>query len=1335
MNKIKINQNKIITKLKFLGAFTILVVSLFIILSQSIVLIKTLSAVKNTDLYSRDNSSKFVYLTDLKYDTTKTSSPYLRIDQTAANNLIAVSINGKDTKFLKGLFLHAAGTAVYDIRSQNYDYFTAYMGVDIGNRAAHEGDGVRFKIYTSTDGNTWTEVLNDDKVYTSSMDAVKIKIDIRNANYLKLVTEPGRNNWSDHAVFAHAKLIKGDYVETTTTADFVRPVSEYDTQLKKVGINNILKDKELVLLQRKLVSAVGYDVLQAYAQYSNNDREALQWLMTNINALRYYITGGLPMGSYVNSLKVFARLYTAHKTDLTNTTITANGVKLSDLYLRMMVSLSLTHSANVCAWYGGNQCSDAVTRYEIYKKLQKEDKLENRIFETLTVEEMRWVMNNQIADEEIEWLNDWARQFPVTSGSRKGPYNREPYRYIAYTFGYNYSRDQYYSQENYEKWNKKYFLQKYNLTYEKGKPKIWIVFEEGGVCGATSKLGSNLNAVFGYPTAVIGQPGHAAYLEYWQADNGDGYWGIQNNISGWTASEKGERLLNAWGSYRWDSYYQVSYVPYGQYAQNHVQEYNKALEILLLIDSYPNDITKQEEIYRKALEYESINMDAWYGLIQLYNHKDNVTSKEYYELAEELANSLKNFPLPMLDLLNQFKAKITSPIYQVKYTLLEKSILEEGTRATDDSVGQVGLSGVTKTMANFFLGKNDYSVASFSFDGENAGKIILSDKFSGTQVHYEYSLDGKRTWKKTLDPKHQLTKEELAQINAENDIAIHIVGAAANDIYVIDIRTQDRPANIYNNDLENKVIGATNTMEWRMNSNDKWTLFKDKLPDLTGNKTVYVRNGSHGIFLAGEEVEMRFSEDIMNEKRKYVTISHLSIHGVSSQATAQGRHATNAIDGNYYTNWHSAWNGTDTQRFISIKFDQPLDLTAVEYVPGGGGNGKIIDGTLYGSMDGTNWKELKKVTGWAINDTTKSFELDAPAKVQYVKIVADRASNGNWMTARMFNFFEDVSKLDPLTAEIQYSTKNPTNKDVTVKLVNPNREITITNNDGKDTYVFTTNGEFTFQFEDAKGIKGQATAKVTWINKSAPNVTLKYSTTTATDKPVTVTLSSNKEIKITNNGGKNTYTFTENGTFEFTYVDSLGNKGKITAQVNWIKNKPGYNKPFTSNTVSSYYKKTKVTISKTSITEKIYLKKEDFLLDTTLKDRFGSNSEYFELYLVDEDNVKINITNGTIKIVFTLDPEKNFMAIYQLDEKNNPKQLHYKKVGENQIEIEPKTLDKYILEYKKKSISVKDPFEDKTGRMDDIIWHTAEVIMYGTMAIYGSVIYRRMKKKLKSTRR
>ena len=68
-------------------------------------------------------------------------------------------------------------------------------------------------------------------------------------------------------------------------------------------------------------------------------------------------------------------------------------------------------------------------------------------------------------------------------------------------------------------------------------------------------------------------------------------------------------------------------------------------------------------------------------------------------------------------------------------------------------------------------------------------------------------------------------------------------------------------------------------------------------------------------------------------------------------------------------------------------------------------------------------------------------------------------------------------------ATINYSTTESTT-DPVIATVTFNKEgITIINNEGKNTYEFTDNGEFTFEYVDEAGRIGSITAKVDWIKK------------------------------------------------------------------------------------------------------------------------------------------------------------------------------------------------------------------------------------------------------------
>lgn len=74
------------------------------------------------------------------------------------------------------------------------------------------------------------------------------------------------------------------------------------------------------------------------------------------------------------------------------------------------------------------------------------------------------------------------------------------------------------------------------------------------------------------------------------------------------------------------------------------------------------------------------------------------------------------------------------------------------------------------------------------------------------------------------------------------------------------------------------------------------------------------------------------------------------------------------------------------------------------------------------------------------------------------------------------------------------------------------------------------------------------------IDKTPPTGIVKYSTKEPTTESVTATITFDEDnVTILNNGGSDTYTFTENGEFEFEYMDIIGNIGKIKVAVDWIE--------------------------------------------------------------------------------------------------------------------------------------------------------------------------------------
>ena len=183
-----------------------------------------------------------------------------------------------------------------------------------------------------------------------------------------------------------------------------------------------------------------------------------------------------------------------------------------------------------------------------------------------------------------------------------------------------------------------------------------------------------------------------------------------------------------------------------------------------------------------------------------------------------------------------------------------------------------------------------------------------------------------------------------------------------------------------------------------------------------------------------------------------------------------------------------------------------------------------------------------------ISDGGDTHTFTSNGSFQFIAV--DALGNESRITATV-NWIDK----DAPTATVEYDINSWTNGQVTATLANPSEDITITNTiDGSNTVVFNENGSFTFEFVDKAGNKGSATAEVNWIDKEAPNAKVVYSTTSPTNQNVTATIQEFTEsgVTIKNNEGSTSYTFEQNGYFDFILVDKAGNETVIRAEVTWI---------------------------------------------------------------------------------------------------------------------------------------------------------------------------------------
>lgn len=1178
--------------------------------------VETKKLLVNTDL-----TKGYHYLSDLDYITENNWSyngwagHEIQKDKNQDGGVLSLIVNGEKRLYAKGLGVHAKGQVTFDISeySTKFPRFTARLGVD----AARGTNGsIWFRITASRDGRTWDKLIDRTDVMTGTSESLEVDLDVAGYKYLCIYVDPNGSNAADHGTIADARLVSKDF-ELGDEGNYnkIQKLEYYDNILKSNSSEDNYKNNYRLILEREFVNKLGYWNVQYLTDLDNKFAETLDWILSDNRRVEEVIEVG-EISNTTKFLTVISDIYHKYQNEMNS----ENGYVYEKMAIALAAGYSTDKIISPLDFDFPSPSYDYLERFGLMKSLFDNNELkivktndlqgefvDNNWFKDYHVELMRMVMQDGTSNGDLIWLNGFTHEKQSISF------------YMIDYVSPQYKQDKYYAEENREKYDNQFYLSKYGVPYGliNGQkiPRYWMVFANGGICWNASRVGQSMYRVNGVPATGAYQVGHELYISYYQDANGNGYWSPRYGNWGGAGSTWGGGIPVRY-MFNWNNKYftdkhisgskgasSTGYLYLAQANLNRYEDYKKSLYLNLSANSYTDD-NKKLETYFKSLEVNDINLDTYDYIINLYkkmsvkNEGGTITSSDWYALANRIIKAYAYHPVAMFDLLKVIRPYLDGS-EKLHIDRLEKEALEKASAATSNETIQVD---AVRTHARQLLNKAQPEPMTFSFDGENANKIIKNPLY---QFAWAYSLDGGTTFTEfVMDDSVELTKEELAKITSENDIIFKFMGLT-DYRYTIDITEGSLNPNLYANDLENRVVGVDLTYEWRNSESDSWTSYRTASPDNTGEKTLHVRRGATGTQLATGSVTYSFTPDNQPDTRKYVSVSHLSIEDVSTQATNNQGSASFAIDGNYNTRWHSAWDGSDTERFITIKLDKPRFVSAVEFVPAGGGNGRIYDGTIWGSKDGENWEILSQRKGLtyssqantneqAINLTQK-FEVDTPREVQYVKIVADR-SNGNWFAARAFNIFQDITINPRPTAGIGYSTTESTNQDVVARLLN----ITSSNfeilSEGGDTHIFTENGEFTFRFRDKEtGLEGSAVAKVDWIDRIAPTATFEFSTSSATNQSVIATLKPSEKVTVTNNGSFTvdeegniynidgimipglkadengdvwdldgnyvtninpfTYEFLTNGEFTFEFVDAAGNRGSATAKVDWIDTK------------------------------------------------------------------------------------------------------------------------------------------------------------------------------------
>lgn len=997
------------------------------------------------------NTTNIKYLSDLKEEFAQVGYKQLLLkDKSESGDGLQVRYRGEKIAFEKGIGAHATSTVVYNVSefSSTHPYFVGYLAVDARNTS---GNGVKFSISLSDDKENWKEVYKSDVVKN---DAQYVKIPLDGKKYIKLYAHDNNGNGGDHVVYANAGFATEDYDPTANFKAPVKTLENYDAALSKINYTNEadVEKHTADIYQREFVNQAGfYTINKIYEMENGLYKDAIQYLISNSDALYYFINGGPKpfQGNYENTLIAFGKIYNKYKNEL-------DQQDENKFNLRLAISIASVYAnpSGVKFWEAPNRSEDPVRRYETYKELSKEGgimdqagtlaaessrnmanaKWSSKQFRDLSVPMMRWVVDSRMNEDEFFWLADY-----VLDWAKKNPNKNfmDSYMFVHNKQGAReYSHPRYYSPENRDKWNETYkfagyFKNEFDEEYKYGNTDVvrsWIVWEEGGVCGAYAKTYSNLAEVVGRPSVTCGQPAHAAAVTWqWNPKGGkDGTgqyeWQIQNNAWSWgeTSSEYDDYILG-WGnqSKGSDRKRPSSYVMLTTDVLENWDNYVKAKKYTLLANSFENSSDK-ENILRTALKSESRFLDAWYGLLNLRLNNKNLSSADALAFAKEVQQTFTYYPMIMIDFLTDIGAKVTSPTDTAELDFLRLNGLNKAYSLTDKDYDKSRQPWVAHDVARALLEKEDSALSNFSFDGDNAGAIVINDKFDNSEIHVRYSLDGGNTWIETSDHKIQLTPEQLTSITPEKDIQVGLVGV--DNIQTIDILSPKTPADsgIYQNDNEDLFIGNVENLEYSLDSGKTWNAYpQDGLNNtlrFTGEQAVSIRYAPHGLYVGSTNNDYHFTASQDTKEHTYLPLQHVTLHKFSSEQNNSTNAAKNLIDGNQNTSWHSRFDTVDTKEF-SVKFDEPRCISKLEYVPTqtGGKNGRWKQIEVLGSNDGENWEKLMTSEELADNTEVKTIPVNAEKSWLYIKIqgLHSYSHDGNpdkFFGGSMLNFYENTTK-------------------------------------------------------------------------------------------------------------------------------------------------------------------------------------------------------------------------------------------------------------------------------------------------------------------------------------
>lgn len=128
----------------------------------------------------------------------------------------------------------------------------------------------------------------------------------------------------------------------------------------------------------------------------------------------------------------------------------------------------------------------------------------------------------------------------------------------------------------------------------------------------------------------------------------------------------------------------------------------------------------------------------------------------------------------------------------------------------------------------------------------------------------------------------------------------------------------------------------------------------------------------------------------------------------SQETASAGNQASNVLDGNAGSIWHTQYSGTVAPLPHWIRIDQGAQATVagLSYLPrGDGANGRIGQYTVQASNDSTTWTQVAAGT-WPDDGNEKVAQFNARARYFRLNALTEAGARGNWSSAAEINLID-----------------------------------------------------------------------------------------------------------------------------------------------------------------------------------------------------------------------------------------------------------------------------------------------------------------------------------------